>query len=201
MTTFYLVRHGETDWNKERRLQGKTDNDLNESGVKQAEALASILRDVPFDLAFSSDLVRAKRTAEIITLEKKLHVATTKFIRERDFLHLEGKTSDVFVNYLKLMSGLSHEERSKHRIAEGIESDEEVISRLFTFLRETAITHPNKTILVGSHSGLLRLLLIHTGYISYQQMDHKRFQNGAYIIFESDGIDFFIKKVVGIEDR
>lgn len=201
MTTFYLIRHGETDWNKERKLQGQQDIELNETGIKQAEELAQILSNVHFDLAFSSDLIRAKRTAEIIVLEKNLHVETTKALRERTFAHFEGGSSDTLFAYQELMKKLSNEERQKHRIAEGIETDEEVTARFVTFLRETAITHPDKTILITTHSGLLRLLLMHLGKYTYEEIINKRVKNGAYVIFESDGIDFFIKEVVGIEEK
>lgn len=201
MTTFYLIRHGETDWNKERKLQGQTDIDLNETGIKQAEELAKVLQDIHFDLAFSSDLIRAKRTAEIITREKKLYIETAKALRERSFAHLEGSSNDIFLAYLRLMHGLSKEERQKHRLAEGIENDEEMTTRLITFLREVAITHPEKTILITSHSGLLRLFLIHLGYYTYNELANKKMKNGAYIVFESDGVEFFIKEVVGVEEK
>lgn len=52
----YLMRHGETDWNKSRRLQGQSDIPLNKYGVELAEKTAAALRDVPFDMAFSSPL-------------------------------------------------------------------------------------------------------------------------------------------------
>src|SRR5258706_14102789 len=99
LTTFYIVRHGETDWNAERRLQGHSDIPLNENGELQAKNLADELQDITFDLAFSSDLLRAKRTAEIIALEHKLEVQTTKLIREKNYGSLEGKPSQIFREY------------------------------------------------------------------------------------------------------
>src|SRR5258708_18492 len=102
LTTFYMVRHGQTDWNKQHRLQGTVDNSLNEMGEQQAKELADVLKDVSFDLAFSSDLLRAKRTAEIIVLEKKLHVATTGLLRERSFGKHEGAPATTLVAYFDL---------------------------------------------------------------------------------------------------
>ena len=62
----YLVRHGETDWNKERKIQGQVDIPLNAFGIHLAEETAKGLRDIPFDICFSSPLGRAKDTARII---------------------------------------------------------------------------------------------------------------------------------------
>ena len=62
----YLVRHGETDWNQAGLLQGQTDIALNAQGLEQAHEAAERLKEVPFEIAFCSPLIRAKRTAEII---------------------------------------------------------------------------------------------------------------------------------------
>ena len=67
----YIVRHGETNWNKEHRLQGQTDIPLNEQGLALAEVTGKALRDVPFDLCFSSPLQRAKQTADRILRENE----------------------------------------------------------------------------------------------------------------------------------
>ena len=63
----YLVRHGETSWNIERKVQGQTDIPLTETGVRQAEKVREELKDVAFDICYCSPLMRAKRTAEIVT--------------------------------------------------------------------------------------------------------------------------------------
>src|SRR5882672_3444042 len=142
LTTFYLVRHGQTDWNSKQLLQGQTDIPLNAAGEQQAEDVGKILKTVNFDLAFSSDLLRAKRTAEIIVLEKNLHVQTTSLLRERVFGKLEGGPIDALLAHIQLLKKLNDRERRKYRLDAGVESDEEVTTRLITFLRETAVTHP-----------------------------------------------------------
>lgn len=201
LTTFYLIRHGQTDWNNKHLLQGRSDIPLNATGEEQARELAQLLKDVNFDLAFSSDLLRTKRTAEIVVLEKNLYVETTKLLRERNFGTFEGQPVTTLLAYLKLLRGLNHEERANHRIAEGIENDNEVTTRLITFIRETAITHPGKNILAVTHSGILRMILLHTGYHTYEQSDAVYLANGSYIKLESDGIDIFIREVSGIFPR
>ncbi len=201
LTTFYLVRHGQTDWNKEKKLQGQTDVPLNEEGEEQAKQLARVLHEVNFDLAFSSDLLRAKRTAEIILLEKNLHIEVTNVLRERNFGELEGGSVDALLAHFALLTKLNSQERKQHKLSNDVESDEEVITRLITFLRETAITHPKKTILVASHGGILRMLLLHTGYATYEELDKYTLVNGAYVTFQTDGADFFINEVVGLKLR
>ena len=68
----YLIRHGETDYNRNRRIQGQCDIPLNDYGRKLAYQTAEGLRDVPFDAVFTSPLVRAKETARIVMGERKL---------------------------------------------------------------------------------------------------------------------------------
>jgi broad specificity phosphatase PhoE len=89
--TIYLVRHGRTDWNEKGLIQGHTNIALNQEGKIQAENLARELKHIKFDKVFSSDLARAKQTAEIIALEHKLSVETSKALRERNFGKYEGK--------------------------------------------------------------------------------------------------------------
>lgn len=63
---FYVVRHGQTDWNAEGRIQGKTDIELNETGIEQARQLKELIKDYNIDLIISSPLKRTRKTAEII---------------------------------------------------------------------------------------------------------------------------------------
>jgi len=201
LTTFYLVRHGETDWNKNGTTQGQTDTLLNEVGLKQAKEAAGKLKNIKFDLAFSSDLIRAKRTTEIITLEHKLAVETTKLLRERNFGSLTGKSYQLITEHFNVMINLSQEEKRKYRVVPDAENDEEFIGRIFTFLREAAIANPGKHILIGTHSGVLRTILIHLGYKTHEEYENMRMKNGGYIKLESDGVEFFVKETHGFEAR
>ena len=72
----YLVRHGETDWNQAGLLQGQTDIALNAQGLEQAREAAERLKEVPFEIAFCSPLIRAKRTAETIIGDRKITLTT-----------------------------------------------------------------------------------------------------------------------------
>ena len=201
LTTFYIVRHGQTDWNAKKLVQGHTDIPLNATGEKQAKEAAEKLRHIKFDQAFSSDLMRAKRTAEIITLEHQLEVATTKALRERTFGALEGKPRSVFFAYRDLLNALTHEERQHKKANEDFESDHEVTTRVITFLRETAVANPGKKILVGTHGGVIIMILLHLGYFDYKTIDQYRFGNLSYIKLTTDGVDFFIDELSGIEKK
>ncbi|MDR0469551.1 MAG: histidine phosphatase family protein, partial [Peptococcaceae bacterium] len=87
----YIMRHGETDWNKARRFQGQTDIPLNEEGKRQAAALAAALKDVlPFDRIVTSDLVRAMETARIMSEGFQTPIQVDAGFREMDFGQWEG---------------------------------------------------------------------------------------------------------------
>jgi len=79
---FYITRHGETVWNTKKIMQGHSDSPLTENGINQAKATAKKLQDVPFAQVFSSDLLRTKRTAEIISADYDVVVKTNKLLRE-----------------------------------------------------------------------------------------------------------------------
>jgi broad specificity phosphatase PhoE len=200
LTTFYIVRHGQTDWNVNKRVQGHTDIPLNETGELQAKELGEKFRNIQFDLAFSSDLMRAKRTAEIILLERKLEVATTELLRERNFGNFEGKPGDALTAFRDLLEKLTEEEKVSHP-DNNIESDENVATRLVTFLRETAITHLGKTILATSHGGVLRVLLVRLGYGTEETLPYGCIENMAWIKLETDGVDFYVKETEGVNKR
>jgi broad specificity phosphatase PhoE len=201
MTIFYIVRHGETDWNKKRIVQGQTETLLTELGLKQAEEVAKLLKKIQFDFAFSSDLFRSKKTTEIIALEHNLEVQSSKLLREKRMGKLQGQPSHVLIAHTELANALNMEERKKHRVASDAESDQEVIDRVFTFIRETALAYPGKKILVGTHGGVMRLILIELGIMAYNEFYDKRFINGGYIKLISDGVEFFVDETHGFEAR
>ena len=90
MTTLLLVRHGETDWNAEGRLQGHTDRPLSDYGRRQARRLAEELEGEELEAIYSSDLARAHETAEIVGERLGLPVALEPDLREKDWGTWEG---------------------------------------------------------------------------------------------------------------
>lgn len=199
--TLYLVRHGETDWNVKGLIQGHSDIPLNENGVKQVKNLAIKLRTVKFNAVYSSDLIRAKRTAEIIAMEKKLAVKTTAALRERYFGKYEGINWREDKEYQKLFDkylSLSKEERFKKSPHPTIETDEKLMGRFITFLREIAVFYPGGNILVVTHGGVMRAFLLHLGFGDPKTLPPGSIENTAYVKILSDGVDFFVKETFGI---
>lgn len=87
----YIIRHGETAWNALGKIQGTADIPLNENGINLAKQTAEQLKDVPFDAAISSPLMRAYKTAEIILGDRDIPIETDKRIQEIDFGDMEGE--------------------------------------------------------------------------------------------------------------
>jgi len=182
-------------------MQGHQDIPLNKTGEEQAKQLAKKIQSVKFAGAFSSDLLRAKKTAEIIILEKKLMVKTTEALRERKFGRFEGTRWRENKTYQKLLSRflkLSYKERYNKKPYEDTESDEELMGRFINFLREVALAYPGKNILVVTHGGVMRAFLIHLGYGSYETLPFGSIGNTALIKLASDGVDFFIEETFGV---
>lgn len=88
----YLLRHGQTEWNIEGKIQGKTDIPLNETGLRQARCLAEGMREREISAVYSSPLLRAAQTAEILAEEKGLSVSVLPELREVDFGLWEGRS-------------------------------------------------------------------------------------------------------------
>ncbi len=200
MTTFYIVRHGQTEWNTLHLLQGNSDSPLTEEGLKQAHQSAKVFQNLEFAEIFSSDLLRAKRTAEIIAQEHNLAVQTNKLVRERFFGKYEGQSVDIYRAKLKmLIEHLTEEEKLSFKLDEDVESDEEVISRLLNFLRQTALAYPDKNVLVVTHSGVIRVLLFHLGWLTREEQESVRIKNLATIQLDCDGTEFFIRNTTNIQ--
>jgi broad specificity phosphatase PhoE len=94
--TIYFVRHGETPWNAEGKLQGSADVPLNETGLSQARILSEKLKDTPLDLALCSPLTRARQTAEVICSPRFLPLLEEEALKERNFGVLEGSAYTDF---------------------------------------------------------------------------------------------------------
>lgn len=190
--TIYLIRHGETSWNEKKIVQGQSDIPLNKKGEIQAEQLRKEFKKVHFDAVFSSDLIRAKRTAEIIILEKKLAVTTTNALRERLFGRFEGKhIAKLRKTFGELM--LISEEKQKKLALNDLENDEQLVSRLIPFMREVAVAYQGKNVLMVSHGGLLRGFLSHINF-KIPEYSKRPMKNAGYLILESDGVEFILKK-------
>lgn len=157
----YIVRHGETDWNTEKRIQGQTDIELNENGVRLAELTSEGLKDVEFDYIFSSPLKRAYKTAEIIRGERTTEIVRDDRLKEMFFGEYEGTTkaerpADCCITTLFKDPG--------NYVAEGgAESLENLTERAAAFLEEhifpVEATNPDAQILLIGHGALNKALM------------------------------------------
>lgn len=161
----YMIRHGETDWNKERKLQGQIDIPLNEFGRTLAEETRPALKDISFDLAITSPLGRAKETAQIVLGDRQIPLIEDVRIREMGFgefegLHCKGEKYDIpDPNFHKFYDDPEHYIPPK-----GGESFSDVSHRLQEFLNELLSNKEleDKTILLSTHGaalcGILQLM-------------------------------------------
>ncbi len=156
----FVFRHGETDWNREGRLQGHTDTPLNATGLTQAEALALRLRTHRLDAILSSDLARAMTTARIVADALGVPLATDLGLRETNVGAAEGMIwADA-----KARFGEELTERwySENDVAfPGGETGLATLTRGLAALRRFAVVHPYRRIGVSTHGAMVRQLVKH----------------------------------------
>ena len=153
MTQLLLVRHGETDWNRDRRFQGHADPPLNDAGREQARALADQLAGERIDFVYTSDLVRARETAEIVAARVGADVVVLSELREIDVGDWEGLT------WPEIEQRHPEGARSWHEHGQGWTSGEtydELGERIIAALRRIAADHPDQNVLVVGHGGTVR---------------------------------------------
>ena len=157
----YIVRHGQTDWNKARRIQGQVDIPLNEFGRHLARETARGLRDVRFDACFTSPLSRAKETAQIILAGRDVPVIDEPRLEEMSFGVYEGKCCagdnwELPENFHRFFDG-----PDRYEAPEGGESFGQVRDRTGAFLEELARRpeYADGQILLATHGAALAGLL------------------------------------------
>jgi broad specificity phosphatase PhoE len=163
VTTLLLARHGETDWNLERRVQGHSDRALNETGLAQAQALAAELAGERLDAVYASDLARALDTARAVAEPRGLEVIPVPELRERDFGTWEGLRDDeILARFPQAHTGPWGD----------AETHEELAERTLSALRRIAERHRDGRVLVVSHGGPLRAVLRHCGVAAVDRIDN-----------------------------
>ena len=153
----YIIRHGQTDWNRIRRLQGRTNIPLNEWGRRVANLTREGLEDVSFDIAFTSPLVRAKETAELILQGRNVPIVDDDRLIEVDFGPYEGES---FALDDENLQNFFQKPEAYYSIG-GSESIESVFRRTEEFLQELykKQEYQNSTILISTHGAALCGLL------------------------------------------
>lgn len=153
-TTFALIRHGQTDWNAQMRIQGSTDIPLNATGREQATDAEAALSPYTWDFVVSSPLSRAAETADIIAADLDLTVTERMpQLAERDYGPAEGLGAGPELDALRTPG-------SGYGSFTGAESEASVAARGLDALRDLARTWPGARIVVVAHGTLIRLCLI-----------------------------------------
>lgn len=160
MFCIYFVRHGQTDWNFLRKLQGQQDIPLNDLGRQQAQAVSERLKRTSFDVLYSSDLSRAYETAEMINAHHGLPVIRDENLRERCFGLFEGLSNDGIQQRHPELSKAYREDKLNFQIPGG-ESRFEFIGRVGGFLEALRKRYSDQTIVVASHGGVLGGMVSH----------------------------------------
>lgn len=158
----YIVRHGLTEWNKLKKLQGAADVPLAKEGILLAEKTGEALKDVKFDICFTSPLSRARQTAECVLGDRNVPIIPDKRIQEINFGNLEGGcVRDAEGNYIDPQVETFFRDPVNFKRPENGEDIFDVIARTKDFWEEKTSdpSLTDKTVLVASHGCAVRALL------------------------------------------
>ena len=168
MTKLYLARHGETFDNERQVMQGQTQGELNDNGIRQAEALSLQLADAHFDAIVASDLWRSVQTARIVAAPHGLEVVTTPLLRERDWGSFTGR----FIPDLKDIKPWPDD----------IESLPALKDRAGQFLDFIRMTYPDQTVLAVGHGIINKAIqAVHYGKLT---REISKMSNAEYRILQ-----------------
>ena len=160
-TEIILIRHGETEWNSQQRMQGHSNSDLSSVGQAQIQALGQWMKNLPFDLIYSSDSLRAKQTAEAITQFSGHELQFDQRLREKNLGVFEGLTSEEARERHPEVFRLFKTAGSKYVIDEG-ESTQQLQDRALEIVDEIRIKHPEEHVLLVTHGGFIRVVMKHS---------------------------------------
>ena len=152
----YILRHGQTNWNKKGKIQGKTDIELNEEGIEQAKEARKLLENYPIDMIVASPLKRARKTAEIINETKKAPIVFDKALEERGFGDFEGKIRKEIHD--EILDSEILDNYSLNKEYKGVETIRSLCDRVWGLIEELKKTYTDKNILFVTHGGVTRAI-------------------------------------------
>ena len=160
LSHIHFIRHGETTWNNERRWQGQIDTPLSERGVAQAQALGEYLRGRAISTVYTSDLARARVTAETIAKVLDVPIQADMRWREMNVGILQGLTHpEIVERYPQHLDGLRDNWWDYE--VEGAETRRVMLARLRAAFEEIAASAPGPEAAIVSHGGTIRVLMHH----------------------------------------
>lgn len=184
MLEILLIRHGQTDWNRDRRIMGRRPIPLNATGRQEAMAIAAYLADVPIDAVFASPVRRTAETASLIVRGKKVRVQPAPEMAEIEYGRWAGKT---FQEVTSDKNYQTYHTRPRHAQAPGGEKMTAVHKRAVGFIETLRRRHESGRILVVSHADVIKAVLVH--YLGLDLNDILRFRidNGSLSLLWFNG--------------
>ena len=155
--TFYFLRHGQTDWNKDGRYQGIADTPLNATGVEQAHRAAAVLEGRPIDRIVASPLIRALKTAAIVSEAIGAPIHIDRDLRERDFGSFDGQV----IREVKARHGLAPDQNSRTILPPDADAWDEIFGRVPPAIARWMTQHAHETLLFVAHGGVFDALHAH----------------------------------------
>lgn len=169
----YIVRHGETGYNKMGLLQGRTDIPLNQNGIKQALLAHSSLQNISFDVVMTSPLKRAIETAATIVPRHSIIIEPR--LEERYLGNFEGKPSRIYDQAL-------YHDYYQNCTVGGVEGIQDLVKRIGLFLEELKMKYAKQTVLLVTHGGWINAFLYCVEQIpSDGKLKRIGLKNGEYI--------------------
>lgn len=193
----YVIRHGETDWNKNHRFQGQTDIKLNETGREQAIKLRPLMQQLQIESVYSSTLTRAYETAELATQEIKISIQKDDRLRETNVGAAEGLTMDELLQKFgpdSLTKWRSYEERLLDYSFENGESKRQMMFRIRQVFLDIAQNSNRGSIAVFSHGMVMRAMTFIFG--EGLPWDVQYFANGSvhHFVWSDDNPEMLLYK-------
>lgn len=175
----YIIRHGETDWNKAFRLQGQSDIPLNEYGKELAWITSDALKNIMFHVIYSSPLCRAYETAEIMRRDRPVEIITDGRLKEISFGADEGRSKDELGEHFSNFFFAP----DQYVPSEGGESYEDVCRRAADFFTEQIepLRSTDKTVLIVAHGTLNKALMLHMKKIAIRDIWKGDFQKNCCV--------------------
>ena len=203
-TVLYVVRHGESEGNINGDITG-ANPPLTARGRMQAHELAQSLLQLKIDAVYSSPLVRAHHTAQVIADSRNLPITISPQIKERYFGSLEGKKGDEVRSLYKqkydAFEKATPEEQLTWKVVDDMESFIEVYNRVIPFFDEITELHIGRSILLVSHAHVLLSLLINLGFATFNELPFGAIKNTGSIAIEKENGVYKISSVSGITKK
>ena len=184
MLEIILIRHGQTDWNKERRVMGARPVHLNALGKKQATELGRVLEAISLDAVYASPLLRTLQTARLLVRGRSFKIELAAAVQEIDYGQWVGKTFDEVRGDRSFQ--VYHKTPSKAQAPQG-EKMTDVFKRAIQFIEGLRKKFKSGRVVVVSHADVIRLILVHYLELGIDDLLRLRIDNGSLSLLGFEG--------------